>query len=1186
MRLQESFAGQNAPFEGDLVLWLRSLPEGAHITQATTTLAPVGSGVYPVTFDDAGSGDWGLTREPPTIGLQHWAVADFHARCSFNALRAARNPGGFASIQMDVGGVWMGLAADGTPFAPDKLPLLLPLNAAISEITLPPLNAEKLKLTAVTENGLVDPNGKISLGGVTLRSVPTNISARVGTLSPVWTHLGALTGPAVSPDFAAVLNAFLQTAAAENGFYALPFTFHSDTIAALAITVTLEYTLKMAVLPAHLPEASLTYDLSTQAAGEQAALLQARAPRGARIVSAEGHVRGSFESSRIVLGAIGARQDVGALPVTASQSLAQPFETANETPASSIDLPLTCAAAATLQLALQSDADSKPSGEVLLRAELRLESAPPGDAGWRNVRLPTTYHFLPGRRYWLVLQSLEGEADWALHSDAGAAPGLHRSTDGGFSWRAVNGGGAASFRLRHTPQRFSVPVQLQVGAGAEAQAVRFDAFAPLGRIEFAVDFGAALDTVLSSPAMVSPCGAGNLLANADFALPGHDDASWRLFGFGARSITPYATAYSAQLEGEVALEAVLDLSRERAITLAIDDGEPICIHCAGLEPARTHRDEVIAAINHAMKASVASYGEVEGQTGVKRLIIRSPTDGPSSAAHLHTWCRYQLPQHWNGNPNRVLRLRNPVSGQLQTLLIAPSTVAPPEGKNATRAASAAARAPAPTSTPPPSGFSRVVVAPSPEPTAPAAIVAERSKGAAQAAEWLSACFAATAEKPAAPASETPFLAQRIAVSGGCTYALRLEAIPHRLAETLTAALWRVIWFDAGEVQLEAAQGVLRPQNEKDRSMALTTLITAPPQAVQAEVRLEQPAPGALEVRTATFTPTCERLINGVFPPEMLQAPVGWTEQRTPEQVRFIQRAAIKGGAGYTLRFQTVRTGPPGDTSALPEAQHARVELHWLRGESALDAPALFPLDGPDFPTRAWRSEAPPQATHVEIRWIKPQDAENIALRWISLTQDDVAVVPLNFLSEAPGTLTVSGFHVTYEPPPLPNPIVTPELELLAAPYRARQISAPVIMKPAPQPTTLRPVTKLGEQAIESIAGVGPAMGALFAEAGVKTIAELAHIERLPELDSRTAERLLEVKATAELVESLQLDAKTYAVFADTPLEALLFAAPEALAARVSLPLSEITHLLRELRALRLLLKNETFRQLRLGDLIA
>ena len=1190
MRLQECFAGQNAPFEGDLVLWLHSLPEGAHITQATATLAPVGGGVYPLTFDDAGSGGWGATREPPTAGAQHWAVADFHARRGLSAVRAARNPVGPASVQIDVGGVWMGLAADGTPLAPDKPPLWLLLESDVSEITLPPLSGEKIKLTAATKkDDTVNPDITLTLCGVTLRSVPTNVSARVGTLPPFWTHLGALTGPVTSPDFAAVLNAFLQTAAAENGFYALPFTFHSDTIAALAITVTLEYALKTTVLPAHLPEASLTYDLSTQAAGEQATLLQVRAPRGARIVSAEGHVRGSFESSRLTLGAVGALQVAGALPVTASQSLAQPFEMANETPASSMDLPLTCAAAATLQLALQSDADGKPSGEVLLRAELRLESAPPGDAGWRNVKLPTTYHFLPGRRYWLVLQSLEGEADWTLQSDAGAAPGLQRSTDGGFSWRTVNGGGAAGFRLRHTPQRFSVPVQLQVGADADAQTVRLDAFAPLGRIEFAVDFGAALDTVLSSPAMVSPCGAGNLLANADFALPGHDDASWRLFGFGARSITPYATAYSAQLEGEVALEEVLDLSRERTITLAIDDGEPVCIHCAGLEPARTHRDEVIAAINRAMKASVASYGEVEGQTGVKRLIIRSPTDGPSSAVHLHAWCRYQLPQHWNGVPNRVLRLRNPGSGQLQTLLIAPSTVAPPEEKNAMRAARVVARAPAPTSTPPPSGFSRVVVTPSPEPTAPAEIVAERSKGAAQAAEWLSACFATATEETAPLASETPFLAQRVAVSGGCTYALRLEATPHRLVETLTPALWRVIWFDAGGVRLEATQGVLRPQNEKDRRIALTTLTTAPPQAVQAEVRLEQPAPGALEVQTVTFTPTCERLINSVFPPVMAQAPVGWTEQRTPEQVTFIQRAAIKGGAAYTLRFQTVRTGPPGDTSALPEAQRTRVELHWLSGESALGAPALFPLDGPDFPSRAWRSEAPPQATHAEIRWIKPQGAEGIALRWISLTQDDVAVVPLNFLSEAPGTLTVSGFNVTYEPPPLPDPIVTSEQQLLEAQYRAHygQMVAPMmVMKPAPQATTFRPVTRLGEQAIESIAGVGSTMGALLTEAGVKTIAELARIERLPELDSRTAERLLEVKATAELVESLQLDAKTYAVFADAPLEALLFAAPEALAARVSLPLSEIAHLLRELRALRLLLKNETFRQLRLGDLIA
>lgn len=1142
MRLQECFAGQNAPFEGDLVLWLRSLPEGARITQATVTLAPVGGGVYPVTFDDAGTGDWGATREPPTAGTQPWAVADFHARRSLNAVRAACNPAGAASVQIDVGGVWLGLAADGTPLAPDKPPLRLSLSTTAGEIALPPLSGEKLKLTAITENGAVDSTKKLTLSGITLRSTPTNVSARVGALPPFWTHVGALTGPTTSPDFAAMLNAFLQSAAAENGFYALPFTFHSDTIAALSITVTLDYALETAILPAHLPEATLTYDLSTDVAGDQAALLQVRVPRGARIAKAAGSVRGSFEGSRLALGAPGVLSKVGALPVTAAQSLAQPFEVPEALAASSIDLPLICAAAATLQLALQSDADGKPSGDVLLRAEMRLESTPPGDTGWRNVKLPTPYHFLPGRRYWLVLQSLNGEAAWALGREVGAAPGPHRSTDGGFSWRAVNGG-AAIFRLRHTPQHFTVPVQLHVGAEPDTQIVRFDAFAPLGRVEFGVDFGAALDAVLRGPAMASPCGAGNLLANPDFALPPPDDASWRLFGFGARYVAPAYTAYSAQLNGEVPLEEWLDLSVARTITLALDGGEPVCITCAGLEPARTHRDEVIAAINRAMKAPVASYEDIEGQPGAKRLIIRSQTEGPSSSVHLYPWCRRGLPQGWQGDPDRLLRRSD--GQRVRTVIIAPSTAAQSSKGGAGPAM------PTHASTTP---------------------------------EWLRICFPTVTEAASMPATATPFLAQRVAVNAGCTYALRLTVAPQGVKETLTPARWRVLWFDAGGRQLSAEQETLTLQREQEREMTLATLVTAPSDAVQAEIRLEQPAPGLLEVMQVTFTPTRERLINGVFPPQMLQAPFGWEERRTPEAMIFVQRAAISGGATYTLRFQTASEGPVQENGALPEAQRTRLELRWLSGEVAVGASVSFPLEARDFPTRAWRGEAPPQATHAEIRWVKPQGATLIALKWVSLKQEDSVVVPLQFFSEAPGALTVSDFRVTYEPPPLLEPTAEPTVTLLAPPAQA--LYAQFVAAP-PQPLMfVKSSTALGQQPVESIAGVGSAVGAVLTEVGVKTIAELARIERLPELDSRAAERLLEVKATAELVESLRLDAKTYAVFADAPLEALLFAAPEALAAKVSLPLSEITHLLRELRALRLLLKNETFRQLRLGDLMA
>src|SRR5205085_1726642 len=76
---------------------------------------------------------------------------------------------------------------------------------------------------------------------VTIRSVPTNVSLRLGELSPFWTQLGEMTQAKTTPDFAAVLQAALTNAKIENGFYDLPFVVHSDTIARLKVELEIEF---------------------------------------------------------------------------------------------------------------------------------------------------------------------------------------------------------------------------------------------------------------------------------------------------------------------------------------------------------------------------------------------------------------------------------------------------------------------------------------------------------------------------------------------------------------------------------------------------------------------------------------------------------------------------------------------------------------------------------------------------------------------------------------------------------------------------------------------------------------------------------------------------------------------------------------------------------------------------------
>ena len=77
---------------------------------------------------------------------------------------------------------------------------------------------------------------------------------RVGDLPPFFTHVGEMTLPETTPDFAAVLQAALTTARVENGFYDLPITVHSDSIARLNIDLEVEVLAQQEVLPKAVPE--------------------------------------------------------------------------------------------------------------------------------------------------------------------------------------------------------------------------------------------------------------------------------------------------------------------------------------------------------------------------------------------------------------------------------------------------------------------------------------------------------------------------------------------------------------------------------------------------------------------------------------------------------------------------------------------------------------------------------------------------------------------------------------------------------------------------------------------------------------------------------------------------------------------------------------------------------------------
>ena len=502
MKLSDRYVGEEAPFEGDSTLWLRCIPVEARILNARMTLTPTQGQqqqekfVETFAFERDIDGtlfadDWGIIGS----GVAGWMEVDFHARRLLASVRGASATPINATLHIDMGGTFVQVLESGGIKGPGDPSHEWSLSSG-AFTDLPGLTVNKFKFMAAGAD----------LSRVRVRSVPTNVSLRLGDMPPFWTHLGELVTAKTSPDFAEVLNAFLSEASAENGFHAVPLVVHSDTIARLDVELTIDYVIEQPILPDYLPEATLPYGYSSRP-GVEKDLLTVDLPRGATVARAGGAVSGAFDGTRVVHGEIGQDEMESKVTISPEQTLAQPIQLDKETPVSGIDLPLanTQPGLAGLHLALQADADGKPSGDVLTSAEVTVEKPVPGGSAWGSAALPAEFRFEKGKRYWLVLQSVSGDAYWTVGLGDSAVVSLQVSTNGGLSWRmAVSEQGetplAATLRLRHAPERFTIPIHLQIGEGKDAKRVDFDHLAPLGRVEFDLEFVTELKEYLASPA--------------------------------------------------------------------------------------------------------------------------------------------------------------------------------------------------------------------------------------------------------------------------------------------------------------------------------------------------------------------------------------------------------------------------------------------------------------------------------------------------------------------------------------------------------------------------------------------------------------------------------------------------------------------------------------------------------------
>jgi DNA-binding beta-propeller fold protein YncE len=546
MFIRERFEGQKTPFEGDRLLTLRSLPEGALVVKAIISLTPVkppGGALFEERISFSGEqGEWGARKRQ----TGNFAEVDFHARRTL--LRVAGESLNGASLQVDIGGLYVQINALGAMTTPDDGVNDFAIGAAAGGL-LPSLATQKFKLE------LANANPRIN--SVDVRTTPANVSLRLGGQPSFWARPGELASAENTPDFSLILNAFLPEVEAKDGFYEIPLSLHSDALCRLDVAVEIEFTQQQAALPAGVNDVALAFDHSTLPLGE-AGVISVQLPPGACVLPGQttARLRGSFANSRVIYGPTGQFEPAGAVTISPDRAQATPLIFAENVDLSALDLLLT-SISRTVELAvdLVEDLDGRPGSQSVLSAQVKLglDSQIANKPTWINANLPVEVQIKAGIRLWLVAQSLSGEAAWSVISQAqlsaasaggiwtdgatvaadqanGAPLGICYTDTGGLSWRAENINAVNSplvglIHLRQPSARYQVPIALQVGAGENATRVDLSRFEPLGRVDFHLDFAEFADAInqAAAGAIVSAVPQGEHLLNNEFE-------AWRRVG--------------------------------------------------------------------------------------------------------------------------------------------------------------------------------------------------------------------------------------------------------------------------------------------------------------------------------------------------------------------------------------------------------------------------------------------------------------------------------------------------------------------------------------------------------------------------------------------------------------------------------------------------------------------------------
>ncbi len=944
MKLKTIYLGGHDPFEGDIELMLQGLSEGAQVTRVTIKLEPAmpeGGKLFEEIIDVLSPdipGDWGATKinslgssSDPSSSCD----IDFHSR---RTLCAVRGRGGVTNLQVDLGGVYIGVVKDGTFFDPENSSCNVNLSDEGIWQKLPGLTVCKLKL--YKKEGTPD----IDIKAVKIRSTPSNVSVRLAGMPALWTIPGELATARTSLDFAPVLNAFLAGAKAECGVYCLPFIIHSDTIARLNVTICIDYHICLPVLPSFIPEIKLHYGYSGLPDVDKG-LMTVNLPRGAKPV--EGTIAtlsGTFDAGRVAFSSVADPGETDWIDISHDQSLAQPFVLRSEVRGTGIDLHLKAEdGPASLNLAVQEDVDGKPSGKVLAGTDIELEGLSSEESTWLYAKLPAVFRFLKDKRYWLVLQSPAGTAAWQAKLVNSQDEALQSSVDGGFSWRRAKASAsekslAAVFRVRESPLRFKMPVELQIGEGQNLVRAKFGQFSPLGRVEFEASFAGELKRCLDNMGCSSSCTAGELLVNGSFEEPAcgvarnSDIADRIILGIDCCKENGFPAKSGGKMEAVSQASGLFELS--------IDD-----IRSEMFENFSS-LDKIVSSINQAMGESILSrqgssikFHSKEGMTGDVRL-YRKCSQVPNG------WQTVGHVLRWDHDDSPIAVLIEPLS------LLGDSDIASSDLEPATL-------------------FQRVEVT-------------EGCTYALSFFYWTAKCILDSI----APSHVVD------AVSGS------MEEIAAPFYVDLVPPSWEIRWLDCEDQIVDNVTGEIYAPSLSPITFGYMSsyqrILVAPGGSTRAEVRFIQPEPGVLMVREVSFIHNTDLSINA-----------------TSDTI-ISQSTGIIGKDRFILSCKVGSSNAAGSAASQESKECARLELQWLAQGTAVGEPLALALGRRDFPDHIWIVTAPEEATQVTVRLVRLTETVDLSLESISFKRMETVSLPLTFVAEAPGELTVSGMKIAYD----------------------------------------------------------------------------------------------------------------------------------------------------------------------------